>query len=73
MLEGYGIPVIADLPVGQNLRNHLGVTLEFLMTKYDQKRCLDWSALLQYMLNKDGPMSATGLTQVLFCGFKTLL
>ncbi|KPJ11547.1 Glucose dehydrogenase [acceptor] [Papilio machaon] len=64
MLEGYGIPVIADLPVGQNLRNHLGVTLEFLITKYDQKRCLDWSALVQYLLNRDGPMSATGLTQL---------
>ncbi|XP_013167945.1 PREDICTED: glucose dehydrogenase [FAD, quinone]-like [Papilio xuthus] len=64
MLEGYGIPVIADLPVGQNLRNHLGVTLELLMTKYDQKRCLDWSALVQYLLNRDGPMSATGLTQL---------
>ncbi|XP_072934789.1 glucose dehydrogenase [FAD, quinone]-like [Epargyreus clarus] len=63
-LQNFGIPVVKDLPVGQNLRNHYGITLSFIMTAVDNTRVLDWSALTQYLLTRDGPMSSTGITQV---------
>ncbi|CAH2052166.1 unnamed protein product, partial [Iphiclides podalirius] len=64
ILEAVGLPVLVDLPVGQNLRNHLGVTIEFMLTKLENVHQLDWSALTEYLLNRDGPMSSTGITQL---------
>lgn len=63
-LKKLDIPVLADLPVGQNLRNHIGVTIYFLLTNLKNTETLDWHAFVQYMLDKNGPMSSTGLTQV---------
>lgn len=64
MLEYYDIPVYADLPVGKHLKNHVGATIPFIFTKVENKRTLDWNALMRYILNKEGPMTSTGLTQV---------
>ncbi|CAB3246144.1 unnamed protein product [Arctia plantaginis] len=72
MLSGVGpkfhlgrlnISILADLPVGQNLKNHIGVTL-YLVTSQANTRTLDWNALTEYLLTKGGPMSCSGITQV---------
>ncbi|XP_053617704.1 glucose dehydrogenase [FAD, quinone]-like isoform X2 [Plodia interpunctella] len=63
-LDKFNIPVIQDLPVGQNLRNHYGITLNFLLTKNNNTNQLDWQALTEYLLKRDGPMSSTAITQV---------
>lgn len=63
-LEKFDIPVVADLPVGQNLRNHYGMTLYFTLEKQHNTQVLDWSAATEYLLKRDGPMTSTGITQV---------
>ncbi|KAL4712336.1 hypothetical protein ACJJTC_001497 [Scirpophaga incertulas] len=63
-LEQFDIPVIADLPVGQNLRNHYGVTLYFVLTKLVNTEVLDWSTVLDYLLVRQGAMTSTGITQL---------
>lgn len=63
-LEKFNIPVIANLPVGKNLRNHVGMTLSFYLEKLKNVQTLDWVATTQYLLNRIGPMTATGITQV---------
>jgi choline dehydrogenase-like flavoprotein len=63
-LNKFEIPVIEDLPVGQNLRNHYGITLYFVLTKLNNTEILDWSMLTEYLLKREGPMSGTGVTQV---------
>lgn len=63
-LEPLGIKVIEDLPVGKNLKNHCGATLYFILKKVKNIQYLDWSALTDYLLQNDGPMSSTGITQV---------
>ncbi|XP_021182572.3 glucose dehydrogenase [FAD, quinone] [Helicoverpa armigera] len=64
VLEPLGIPVVADVPVGKRLRNHCGATLNFLLKKSNNTQSLDWSAMTDYLLELDGPMSSTGLTQL---------
>ncbi|XP_063541276.1 glucose dehydrogenase [FAD, quinone]-like isoform X1 [Cydia strobilella] len=65
MLQKVNIPVVKDLPgVGQNLHNHVGVGLEFTLTKEPQIADLDWASATQYLLNRDGPLSSTGLSQL---------
>ncbi|XP_028035245.1 glucose dehydrogenase [FAD, quinone]-like [Bombyx mandarina] len=63
-LEKYNIPVKADLPVGLNLQNHVGVTVSFILPKLNDTRVLDWSTLATYLLNQEGPMASTSITQV---------
>ncbi|XP_026314157.1 glucose dehydrogenase [FAD, quinone]-like [Hyposmocoma kahamanoa] len=63
-LDKFKIPLIADLPVGKNLRNHVGLTLYFLVTKMNNTQILDWSVFTEYMLERNGPMSSTGITQL---------
>ncbi|XP_035448057.2 glucose dehydrogenase [FAD, quinone] [Spodoptera frugiperda] len=63
-LEPLGIKVIEDLPVGKNLKNHCGATLYFILKKVKNIQYLDWSALTDYLLQNDGPMSSTGITQL---------
>ncbi|KAI5642555.1 GMC oxidoreductase domain-containing protein [Phthorimaea operculella] len=63
-LEKFNIPIVADLPVGKNLRNHLGMTLYFLVTELENLEILDWSVFTKYMLELDGPMSSTAITQL---------
>ncbi|KAI5642554.1 GMC oxidoreductase domain-containing protein [Phthorimaea operculella] len=63
-LRKFRIPVVANLPVGKNLKNHIGMTLYYLITKQENREVLDWSAFTKYMLDLDGPMSSTAITQL---------
>lgn len=63
-LERFNIPVVEDLPVGKNLKNHLGVTLYFMLTKLENTEVLDWTVFTEYMLGRLGPMASTAITQV---------
>ncbi|XP_034827830.2 glucose dehydrogenase [FAD, quinone]-like [Maniola hyperantus] len=64
-LEQFNIPVIADLPgVGQNLHNHVGIKLEFTLTKEPDVNELSWESAMEYMLKRQGPLSSTGLSQL---------
>lgn len=65
-LESFKIPVVSDLLVGRNLRNHLGVTLNFILEKRDNIQTLNWASSAEYLLQRKGSMSATGITQVCF-------
>lgn len=63
-----GITCAIDLPVGQNLQDHLIVPL-FLKTNIETNVSTDFTQLylLQYMLNRSGPFSNIGITD--FMGF----
>lgn len=64
-LDKFNIPVIIDLPgVGQNLQNHVGVSLDFTLMKEPDLPVLDWATAMEYMLKREGPLSSTGLSQV---------
>lgn len=58
--------------VGQNLHNHVGVTLQFTLNEPDVPE-LSWDTAMQYMMNRDGPLSGTGMSQVCINQFDTLL
>lgn len=58
------IPLVHDLRgVGQNLHNHVAVFINFIMNDTDTVD-LDWLAITDYMVNRTGPLSSTGLSQV---------
>ncbi|CAG9559115.1 unnamed protein product [Danaus chrysippus] len=64
-LEKFNIPVMKDLPgVGQNLHNHVGMTLQFTLNKEPEVPELNWSSATEYLLNRQGPLSATGMSQL---------
>lgn len=64
-LQSVGVPVIHDLPgVGRNLHNHVAYFVNFNMRQENDTFDLDWASAMQYMLNRTGPMSSTGLSQV---------
>lgn len=64
-LTKVGIPQVHELPgVGRNLRNHVTFYMTFLMKKQKAISDLDWATALQYVLNHNGPMSSTGMSQV---------
>lgn len=69
-----GIPVIHDLPgVGQNLHNHVASYVTFNLQKEQAKHRLDWVNVLEYMLNRQGSMASTGMSQVNFITYKCAL
>lgn len=64
-LDKVGIPQVHELPgVGKNLHNHVTFYLNFLLRKKRAVSDLDWAIALEYLLNKKGPMSSTGMSQV---------
>lgn len=64
-LDKYNIPTIEDLPgVGQNLQNHVGVKVDFKLTKELNLQELTWATAMDYMLQRQGPLSGTGMSQV---------
>ena len=63
-LEKFNIPIVKELPgVGQNLHNHVGINLKFDLDEPNVPE-LSWESAMEYMLKRDGPLSATGLSQV---------
>lgn len=64
-LNKVGIPVIHNLPgVGKNLHNHVAYFVTFVLDKITGTNDLDWANALDYILNKKGPLSSTGMSQV---------
>jgi choline dehydrogenase-like flavoprotein len=64
-LDRFNIPVIKNLPgVGQNLQNHVGAHLSFTLMKEQEVPELNWATAMEFMLQREGPLSATGLSQV---------
>lgn len=63
-LDNFNIPIVADLPVGKNLRNHVGITLKYILTELNNTQVLDWFVFTEYILERKGPMSGTAITQV---------
>ncbi|CAH4027729.1 unnamed protein product [Pieris brassicae] len=64
-LKKFNIPVLKDLPgVGQNLQNHVGTSFDFTLTKEADTPELTWTSAMEYIKERKGPLSATGLSQV---------
>lgn len=64
-LDKVNIQQVHELPgVGKNLHNHVTFYLTFLMKQRKAVNDLDWAAALDYILNRKGPMSSTGMSQV---------
>ncbi|KAK7874206.1 hypothetical protein R5R35_006250 [Gryllus longicercus] len=61
-LEALGIKVVQDLPVGKNLRNHVSVGVGFYIDD-NSTTYLSTESLQQFLDNRSGPLSSTGLTQ----------
>jgi len=58
------IPPVHDLRgVGQNLHNHVAVFINFMLND-NATGDLDWLAITDYVVNRTGPLSSTGLSQV---------
>ncbi|KAJ8921514.1 hypothetical protein NQ315_003132 [Exocentrus adspersus] len=66
VLEAVGIKPIHELPgVGKNLTNHVAFALLYYLTKVDNTNVLNWDTLFEYIENRNGPLSSTGMTQVI--------
>uniref|UniRef100_A0A2M4ALF8 Putative glucose dehydrogenase fad quinone n=1 Tax=Anopheles triannulatus TaxID=58253 RepID=A0A2M4ALF8_9DIPT len=69
LLAQVNIPVVADLPVGENLQDHLFVPLLFKFHKttgenYDTPRELAKN-FFQYLMDRSGPMAGHGVTNLI--------
>ncbi|XP_066590934.1 glucose dehydrogenase [FAD, quinone]-like, partial [Prorops nasuta] len=62
-LDKLGIKVYKDLPVGKSLHNHVSVGVDFSIsdTPYES---MTMDAVNQFLDNRAGPLTSTGLTQV---------
>lgn len=68
-LEGLGITVLQDLPVGKNLQDHLGVHYYCRVEGIEAMTDSIWGTIqsvLDYSLNRTGPLSYTGYEVVGF-------
>ncbi|CAH0551850.1 unnamed protein product [Brassicogethes aeneus] len=64
-LDKVGIQQVHELPgVGQNLQNHVAFYITYVMQKVKAINDLDWAKALDYILNRKGPMSSTGMSQL---------
>lgn len=63
-LEKHNITVIQNLKVGQNLHNHVSVSVPIIGRSTFTKKMKSKPVLREYLENGTGPMSCTGLTQV---------
>nr|XP_018896597.1 PREDICTED: glucose dehydrogenase [FAD, quinone]-like [Bemisia tabaci] len=69
-LKKFGIPIIQHLPgVGKTLMNHVSFSVPITMD-YPAMRVLDESTLDDFLTNRKGPLTSTGLSQV--AGFARL-
>ncbi|KAK7874213.1 hypothetical protein R5R35_006256 [Gryllus longicercus] len=73
-LASLGIPVHADLPVGHNLQDHVGLGgLTFLIDKpvtFKRSRYQTMPVFLDYVLNERGPMTSLGVEGLAFVNTK---
>ncbi|XP_018322888.1 glucose dehydrogenase [FAD, quinone]-like [Agrilus planipennis] len=64
-LEAVNVTVVRDLPgVGQNFLNHASLLIQFNLKKVQNINLLTMEALNEYLEQRTGPMSSTGLGQV---------
>ena len=67
-LQKLGIPVVRDAKVGYNLQNHptsVGVTVKVTNSSTLPRSNQEWLGhIKEYMVNKTGPLSATGISQM---------
>lgn len=62
-LAKVGIQQVHELPgVGRNLQNHVAFYMTYLMRKQRAINDLDWATALDYIINRQGPMTSTGET-----------
>ncbi|GFN77783.1 glucose dehydrogenase [acceptor] [Plakobranchus ocellatus] len=68
-LESLGIPVVADLPVGQNLQDHLHYHVNFQMTPQigvSLNDFADLGSILKYITTKSGPLATAYAVEAVF-------
>lgn len=68
-LEEKGIPVVADLPVGDNLQDHIMIFMDFhdnTSSAITKDKLMSPTSLIQYFLFKKGPMSKSQLEGTAF-------
>lgn len=64
-LDKVGVAQVHELPgVGNNLHNHVTFYMQYALKERKAVSDLDWAAALEYILNRRGPMSSTGMSQV---------
>lgn len=62
-LAKVGVPTVHHLPgVGRNLHNHVAVRINYYLNE-TSVRDLNWAVATHYLLNRDGLMSGTGMSQ----------
>lgn len=70
----HNITLIADLPVGDNLQDHVGLGgLTFTVTEpvsFTKKRFQTASVAMEYIMNERGPMTMQGVESVAFVNTK---
>ena len=73
-LKEFNIPVISDLPVGDNLQDHVGLGgLTFIINEpvsVTTTRFINLPTFLEYVMNERGPMSFPGIEGVAFVNSK---
>lgn len=73
-LRDHGIPLVANLKVGHNLRDHVGLGgLTFIVNKpvtFTKKRFQTFSVAMSYILNEKGPMTSQGIEGLAFVNTK---
>lgn len=63
-LSRVGIPTVHELPgVGRNLHNHVTFYLDYQLKKVQGVNDMNWANAMEYLLNRKGPLSSTGMSQ----------